>query len=172
MKPEEAQAIKSLLQLAASEEEFERVAGGTSPSAVISQRDLRDQPVLEEVEEEDEEKEEEEKSSEDKIIQKQLTTIAEGPEETEGAGGDSSKPKVEVEVIIKKPKHHRHYRHRKPRKTLRQHIYHQYALWLKGIRLARSSRSESGHDELQGGGNSDRSDSKSSDESSQVSICD
>lgn len=92
--------------------------------------------------------------------------------ETEGANGDSSKPKVEVEVIIKKPKHHRHHRQRKPRKTLRQHLYHQYSLWLKGVRLARSSRSESGHNELQGGGNSDRSDSKSSDESSQVSTCD
>ncbi|VDN97047.1 unnamed protein product [Rodentolepis nana] len=175
MKPGEAQAIKSLLQLAVSEEENDRVSGGLTPSAVASQRDLRDRPVLEEVKEEDEGKEMEEKSPEDNILQnlfffRPLTTIVEGPEETEGANADSSKPKVEVEVIIRGPKHHRHRRQRKVRKTLRQHLHHQYALWLKGIRQARSSRSENGHEEL-GGENSDYSDAKSSDDSSQASTC-
>nr|CDS34256.2 monocarboxylate transporter [Hymenolepis microstoma] len=164
MNPEEAQAIKSLLQLAVSEEEHDRISGGISPSAVTSQRDLRDQPILEEVKEEDEGKEM------DNVLQKPLTTIVEGPEETEGGTADSSKPKVDVEVIIRGPKHHRHRRQRKMQKTLRRHLHHQYALWLKGIRQVRSSRGENGHEEP-GGENSDYSDSKSSDESSQASTC-
>ncbi|EUB61997.1 Monocarboxylate transporter [Echinococcus granulosus] len=105
MKASEAEGIKSLLQLAASENaavvSAGAMAGGDKTSLdgatppIVSQRDLRDQPVLEEDEEEEEEAQgkvalQKSKSDQsqpnvaevvkDKTPQSQLEAISEGPE--------------------------------------------------------------------------------------------
>lgn len=97
LKPKEAEAIKSLLQLAANEQQLQQqfqTAGSPSGEAPIhavpitSQENLRDQ-VIKEEEEEEEDYEEESSARKEKLDQLKakktkpdgpLTTIAEGPE--------------------------------------------------------------------------------------------
>ncbi|CDS42798.1 Major facilitator superfamily locus tagral substrate transporter [Echinococcus multilocularis] len=166
MKASEAEGIKSLLQLAASENAAAvsagAMAGGDKTSLdgatppIVSQRDLRDQPVLEEDEEEEEEAQgkvalQKSKSDQsqpnvaevakDKTPQSQLEAISEGPEgEMETEGKEKGDMRMEGEV---KPRHHRHHRRQKHRKTLRQQLQQQYAQWVQGIRRLRDSRGRS-----------------------------
>ncbi|VDO13980.1 unnamed protein product [Rodentolepis nana] len=138
MKPTEAQAIKSLLLLDASEQ----TPGAVSPAGegqsfmvpISSQHKLlgpedgkSDGPM------------------EKKTSQIPLTTISEGPE-GEGEPEQSKEP-------VAKPRHHRHHRVRKSKKlTFKQHIQQQYALWVNGISLLRSFSQK---DEGGAGGNAD-----------------
>nr|CDS34258.1 monocarboxylate transporter [Hymenolepis microstoma] len=124
MKPTEAQAIKSLLLLDASEQAPAAVSpageGQTLLVPISSQHKLL---VPEEGKSDG--------PMEKKVSQIPLTTISEGPE-GEGEPEQSKEPE-------KKPRHHRHHRVRKSKKpTFKQQIQQQYALWLNGIRLLRS----------------------------------
>ncbi|VDM21307.1 unnamed protein product [Hydatigera taeniaeformis] len=162
MKASEAEGIKSLLQLAASEEAVSATASGDrmgvdgATPPIVSQRDLRVPPVLkEEVEEEEEEEKLQGKmvlqkrtseqlqpetleAGKDKPLQSQLETIAEGPEgEMEPEGREKGDARMKGKA---KPQHHRHYRRQRTRRTLRQQLQQQYAQWVEGIRRLRGSR--------------------------------
>ncbi|VDD84460.1 unnamed protein product [Mesocestoides corti] len=171
MKSKEADAIKSLLQLAAQPPEGldagDRV-GGTTP--VMSQRDLRDQPVMEEPEGEAETAFEAKSDSEtvtehDKQPQQQqllpqptqLEPISESPEgeleaddkiyhEEAGGGGKEEKEIDEaVEAKSHSHPHHHHHHHRRRRdhrQTWQRHLNQQYSRWLQGIRLLFGSKNK------------------------------
>ncbi|KAL5110853.1 Monocarboxylate transporter 3 [Taenia crassiceps] len=176
MKASEAEGIKSLLQLAASEEAVSTAASGDrmgvedATPPVVSQRDLRDQPVPEEDEDEDEDEDEEEEKKKKKkeeevgaqrkvVLQKRRSDQAQ-PEAME-VGKDkllqsqletiAEGPEGEMETEGKrrrdarrkdgvKPRHHRHHRRRRTRETLRRQLQKQYAQWVEGIRRLRGSR--------------------------------
>ncbi|VDL63687.1 unnamed protein product [Hymenolepis diminuta] len=148
MKPTEEQAIKSLLQLAVSEQ----MPAAASPTGegqmpmvpISSQQKLLGQIATEGGESksgENEMQQQKKKGKSDGPIDKTtpqtpLMTIAEGPE---GEGElDENKESAA------KPRHHRYHRGRKSKKlTFKQQIQQQYALWLDSVRLLRRPRRNS-----------------------------